>query len=117
MKAKILWIMIAVFLSLGVPAHAQQKPTASDIVVKMQSLLNLTSDQVSALEPIIANSMAQRQKLMQSLKDEMAAIHTQMKQLREAEDQKIGQILTSDQKSQWSNILKNRKHHSSAATN
>jgi len=113
MRGKIIWSILVVFLSLAIPAYAQQKPNADDVVAKLAAKLNLTSDQVTAIKPIIEDSMAQHQKLMQSMRDEIATIRSQMDQLKKEDNQKLSQILNKSQMSQWMSMQthKHRMHH------
>jgi len=51
--------------------------------------------------------MAKREQLMQGLKEQgttdRSAVKSQMDQLKEEENQKLSQVLTADQMSQWHN--------------
>jgi len=106
------------FLLLSLmPVLAQdQPPSVDDIVAKMQSKLNLTQDQVTAVTPIIEKYISKHQELRQGVEDgtiERGDMRTQMKQLREDEKQELGQILSADQLSQWESMQKPMHQHSS----
>ena len=106
------------FAGVAVPVFAQEQPTGTaDIVAKMQSKLNLTQDQVAAVTPIIDKYSSKREELRQSMKDGSAdkdSIRSQMKQLKEDENQELSQVLSSDQMSQWEQMQSQERHkHSS----
>jgi septal ring factor EnvC (AmiA/AmiB activator) len=110
-------LMIGLFF-ITVPVFAQeQPPSTADIVAKMQSKLNLTQDQVAAVTPIIDKYSSKREELRQSMKDGSAdkdSIRSQMKQLKEDENQELSQVLSSDQMSQWEQMQSQERHkHSS----
>jgi septal ring factor EnvC (AmiA/AmiB activator) len=91
----------------------QQPPSAADIVAKMQSKLNLTQDQVTAVTPIIEKYSSQREELWQSVKDaskDKESIRSQMKQLKSDENQELSQFLSADQMSQWEQMQNHRQH-------
>ena len=70
----------------------------------MQSKLNLTPDQVTAITPIIEKYSSKREELRQSMEDGTAdqdSLRSQMKQLKTDEQQELGQVLSADQMSQW----------------
>ena len=70
----------------------------------MQSKLNLTQDQVAAVTPIIEKYSSKREELRQSMENGTAdkdSIRSQMKQLKEDENQELSQVLSADQMSQW----------------
>ena len=108
-------VICLLLLTLVLPAFAQdQAPSADDIVSKMQAALNLTSDQVSAITPIIEKYASQREELRQSVEDGTAdrdSVRSQMKELRESEKQDLSQVLSSDQLSQWEKLQAQGKHH------
>jgi len=88
-----------------------QPPSADQIVSMMQSKLNLTSDQVSAITPIIEKYSSKREELRQSMEDGTAdrdSMRSQMKQLREDEKQELSQVLSTDQISQWEQMQKHK---------
>jgi len=105
MNIKALCGCLLVLFFTVMPVFAQeQPPSADDIVSKMQSKLNLTQDQVTAITPIIEKYTSQREQLRQSVEDGTAdrnSMRSQMKQLREEEKQDLGQVLSADQLSQW----------------
>lgn len=74
------------------PASAQaagfraMQRSPEQIASRLKDRLNLTDDQVKAIEPIIRDNMAKRMELMK-----------EMRQLRESTDDKIMQILTKEQ--------------------
>ena len=97
-------------------AQDQQPPSADHIVAKMQSKLNLTQDQVAAVTPIIEKYSSKRDELLQNMEDGTAdrdSIRSQMKKLRDNEKQELGQVLSSDQISQWEQMQTQRHKHGS----
>lgn len=90
------------------PSDAHQPPSTEEIVSKMQSRLNLTQDQVTAITPIIEKYSSQRDELRQSMEDgtgDSDSIHKQMKQLLADEKQELSQVLSADQLSQWEKFI------------
>jgi len=106
------WLM-GLFL-MTIPVFAQQQPpSAGDIVARMQSQLNLTQDQSSAITPIIEKYTSKREELRQGVEDgtvERSNMRAQMKQMREDEKQELSQILSADQVSQWDALMKSQMH-------
>jgi len=121
----IVGIIMALFfvssLIVMVPAFAQdqpssdehQPPSADQIVSMMQTKLNLTPDQVTAITPIIEKYSSKREELRQSMEDGTAdrdGIRSQMKQLKSDEGQELGQVLSADQISQWQQMMSKGRH-------
>jgi hypothetical protein len=106
---------LMVLLLTVMPGFAQeQAPSADDIVSKMQSKLNLTSDQVTAITPIIEKYTSKRQELKQGVEDgtiERSDMRNQMKQMRADEKQELSQILSADQISQWEQMQSQMRKH------
>ena len=104
MSMKIVYgFLLALFLT-GLPLYAQDQPpgdgheppSADEIVAKMQSKLNLTQDQVTAITPIIEKYSSKREELKEGAQDgtvDRNDMHAQMKQLKEDESQELSQIL------------------------
>jgi uncharacterized protein (DUF2235 family) len=116
--------LILLFFTV-MPAFAQdqpssdghQPPSVEDIVAKLQSKLNLTQDQVTAVTPIIEKYSSKRQDLRQSMEDGTAdkdTIRSQMKQLKADQTQELSQVLSSDQLNQWEQMQNQgwHKHNS-----
>jgi septal ring factor EnvC (AmiA/AmiB activator) len=112
--------MMVLFLT-AVPVFAQdqssgndhQPPSADDIVAKMQSKLNLTQDQVTAITPIIEKYSSKREELRQSMEDGTAdrdSLRGQMKQLKTDESQELSQVLSADQMTQFDQMMSQHKH-------
>src|SRR5271154_3149949 len=93
----------------GQPAgDDRQPPSAEDIVAKMQSKLNLTQDQVTAVTPIIEKYSSKHQDLRKSMQDATAdrdSMHAQMKQLKADEKQELSQVLSTDQMGQFDQMM------------
>ena len=111
-----------IFLFLAVmPVFSQdQPPSAEDIVSKMQSKLNLTQDQVTAVTPIIEKYSSKRQELRQSIEDGTAdkdSMRSQMRQLKEDEKQELSQVLSANQLAQWRKLQAQARHHQDGAGN
>ena len=124
MKVKIMVGVCVALLFLTMPVYAQGQrqgsKTTADVVSKLQSQLNLTPDQVTAITPIIEKYISKRQELQQSLKDgtlDKGDMHGQLEQLREDENQELSQILSQDQMSQWSNMQNHARHKYAAGGN
>ena len=113
MKSFYACLIILFFATAPVFAQEQQAPSAADIVEKMQSKLNLTQDQLTAITPIIEKYSSKREELRQGMEDETAdkdTTHAQMKQLREDEKKELSQFLSVDQLNQWEQMQKKGKH-------
>jgi hypothetical protein len=107
------FLMVLFFTAMPVFAQ-EQPPSADDIVSKMQSKLNLTQDQVTAITPIIEKYTSQREQLRQSAEDGTAdrdSMRSQMKQLKEDEKQDLSQVLSADQLSQWEQMQGQMRKH------
>jgi chromosome segregation ATPase len=92
---------------------AHQPPSADEIVSKMQSKLNLTQDQVTAITPIIEKYTSKREELRQSVEDGTAdrdSMRSQMKELKADEGQELSQVLSADQLSQWQQMQSQGRH-------
>jgi hypothetical protein len=121
MKVFYACLMILFFTAFPVLAQDQQSgdehqpPGPDQIVSMMQSKLNLTQDQVTAITPIIEKYSSKRDELRQSMEDgtsDRDSIRSQMKQLREDESQELSQILSADQMSQWKQMQGKHQHGS-----
>ena len=124
-RLKKLWVnkkaMLLAFLMGGIfltmPVWAQDHPpSAEDMIAKMQSKLNLTQDQVTAITPIMEKYASKREELHQSMEDGTAdrnSIHIQMKQLRKDEKQELSLILSAEQLGQWEKMSKQGHKHNS----
>ena len=119
MKTIYAFMMVLFFTSSPVvtPAFAQEKPLSADeIVSKMQSKLNLTQDQVTAVTPIIEKYSSKRQELRQSIQGtaDKESLRSQMKQLKADESRELSQVLSLAQMSQWKQMQNQdrRKHNS-----
>ncbi len=95
------------------PGEGQRPPSAAEIMAQLESKLNLTQDQVNAIEPVIEKYAAKRQELRQSM-DEGTADHDnirgQMRRLRSDENKELGQFLSSDQMFQMGQMMDMRRH-------
>ncbi len=118
---RIFYPLMVVLLFTTAPLFAQdqpsgdehQPPSADEIVSMMQSKLNLTQDQVSAVTPIVEKYSSQREELRQSMEDgtmDRDSIRSQMKQLKTDEAQELSQVLSADQLSQWEQMQKQGRH-------
>jgi len=107
--------LLVVFFLLTIPVYATESLPTDDIVVKatdavifqMKANLNLTQDQITAVQPIIAAYTAKVRNLQQSLEDgdiDGRAMYNQRQQLTNDEYQQLGTILTSNQLKTWINI-------------
>jgi len=105
--------MVPVFAQEKPSSGEHQPPSAADIVAKMQSKLNLTQDQVTAITPIIEKYSSQREELWQSMKDgskDKESMRSQMKQLKTDESQELSQFLSAEQMGQWEQMQNHRQH-------
>ena len=124
MKTIYALMMVLFFASLPVgvvaPVFAQNQPSsskyqplsASDIVTRMKSDLNLTQDQVTAVTPIIEEYFSKRKELRKNIEDGTVSkdsIPSQLKQLRADENQELSKVLSADQMSQWGKVRKSGK--------
>ena len=116
MKRKVFGTVLAVFFLMGASVYAQQAapaapvapaaqpkqqpPTAQSVVEKMQKQLNLTPQQVTALTPVVEDTMAKRKQIKESLKLQGAdkkALHQQLIQVNKGEEDAFSKILTPEQ--------------------
>jgi transcriptional accessory protein Tex/SPT6 len=119
-------IFWAVLLFVTLPVFAQdqlqgdsvpQPSSAADIVANMQSKLNLTQDQLTAVTPIIEKYLSKDGELRQKIKDgtlDKSSIPSQIKELRADENQELGQVLSADQLKRWKKMLIQRRHRHSS---
>jgi len=121
MSLKLFYALLMVLFFTALPVFAQdqppggehQRPSADDMVAKMQSQLNLTQDQAAAIKPIIEKFSSKREELRQSMQNELAdrdSQRSQMKQLKADEKQELAQVLSTDQLSQWDRMQGRAKH-------
>lgn len=99
---------LVLILFLMTPANAQEQKSADEIVQKMTTDLNLTPEQASAVKPIIEDNMAKRQELLNGTMDR-SSIKDQMAQLRQEEEQKLGQVLNQDQMAKLTSLKEQRR--------
>ena len=95
---------------------AQQPANAEEIVSWMQSKLNLSQDQVTAVTPIVVKYFTRREQMRASMADGSAdkdSIRIQMKLLKEDEKQELSQFLSAQQLDQWDQIQKGLRHRRS----
>ena len=125
MTMKIFYAFLMVLFISTMPVFAQdqpssgqhQPPSTADIVTKMQSKLNLTQDQITAVTPIIEKYATKREDIRQSMQDGTAdrdSLRSQMKQLKADEKQELSQVLSEEQLNQWEQIMsQGRNKHNS----
>jgi len=115
MGMKVIYACLAVLFLITLPVFAQnQPPSADEIVAKMQSELNLTQDQVSAITPIIEKYASKREQLHQGLEDgtiEKSDMRSQMKELKQDEADDLSQVLSTDQMGEWKAMLGQMRKH------
>jgi len=95
-------IGLALVTIVAAPAEAQQgkRQRGMDPEARMERLkesLELTDEQVAALEPIFAAHDQKRHELFESRSAERQAMREQMNALRLEMDEDIGEILTEEQ--------------------
>ncbi len=95
-------IGLALVTIVAAPAEAQQgkRQRGMDPEARMERLkesLELTDEQVAALEPIFAAHDQKRRELFESRSAERQAMREQMNALRLEMDEDIGEILTEEQ--------------------
>jgi hypothetical protein len=109
----LLFTTMPVLAQDGPPDSDHQPPSAADLVAKIQSKLNLTQDQITAITPIIEKYASKREVIRQSIEDGSAdrdSVRSQMKQLRDSENQELSQFLSADQMSQWEQMQSKGMH-------
>ncbi len=106
MKKYLLLGMLALSIGFAAQVYAQEQITADDMVAKMKAGLNLSDDQVSSIKPIVEEGMTKRQELREGMSGtgDRSAIHAQMEELRQDENEKFSKILTPDQMTQWNDM-------------
>jgi Spy/CpxP family protein refolding chaperone len=95
-------IGLALVAIVAAPAEAQQgkRQRGMDPEARMEKLkesLELTDEQIAALEPIFAAHDQKRRELFESRSAERQAMREQMNALRLEMDEDIGEILTEEQ--------------------
>ncbi|MEJ2343129.1 MAG: Spy/CpxP family protein refolding chaperone [Gemmatimonadales bacterium] len=94
---------LALVAILAAPAEAQQqgkRQRGMDPEARMERLkasLELTDDQVAALEPIFAAHDQKRRELSEKLSAERQAMREQMEALRLEMDEELAEVLTEEQ--------------------
>lgn len=112
MKERLVYKILAGLFLLTIQVSAQESSSTDEIVIKatnaiifqMTANLKLTQDQISAVEPIIADNIAKVRNLQQRLEDgniDNNTMYSQRKQLIIDEDQQLSTILTQDQMRVW----------------
>lgn len=105
MKNKIISYFFIIHFFLIVSAYAQEKSDADNVVAKMETVLNLTQQQVDLLKPIVKEYTARRHQIIQNFKEkgtfDKSVLYIKLKQLKEEENQKLGQVFTQVQMKQW----------------
>jgi hypothetical protein len=79
----------------------------SAVVSELTSSLKLTQDQISAIQPIVADNIAKNRSLQQSLVDgliDAKTMNVQRQQLTGEENLALNSILTPDQMKVWMNM-------------
>ena len=127
MRKRIAYHVLFVLSFLSTAVFAQESSTKDDIVLKatkvvvfqMTANLKLTQDQISAVQPIIANNIAKVRNLQQNLEDgtiDSSTMYSQRQQLIDDEDLQLGSVLTPDQMRVWikiQNLPSSHRNHSS----
>ena len=112
-KQLILVCLVVILFSANSIFAQDQPPSADQIVSRMQSKLNLTQDQVTAITPIIEKYTAKRMELKQGVEDGTIDRHDmrdQMQELKADQKQELSQILNPDQLSQWETMQGHQMH-------
>jgi peptidoglycan hydrolase CwlO-like protein len=129
MTMRIFYACLTALFFVSIPVSAQEQQPGDehlralstvDIVAQMQSKLNLTQDQVTAITPIIEKYSSQREALRQSIQDGTAdkdSIRSQMKQLKADEKQDLSQVISAGQLSQWEQMQSRGRHKHSSGGN
>jgi hypothetical protein len=127
MIMKTFYACLMVLFVAATPLYAQvqssgderQTPSAEDILAKLQSKLNLTQDQVTAVTPIIDKYYSKREDIKQGVANGTVSrdsVRDQMKQLKTDEAQELSQVLSADQLSQWEQLMSQRHHKQNNGT-
>ena len=99
-------ITLAVLFISVLPVYAQGKSSSvDDIIEKMKTELNLTSQQVDALRPIVKVNMAERRQFWQDVRQQgiigKDLIKQQREQLSNVENQRLSHVLNPEQMNKW----------------
>lgn len=78
-------------------------PSASDLVSRMKTALNLTDDQASQVTTIIQNEISQMESLMKSGNPESG--RTQMESIHQQTESKLAEVLTAEQLTKWKSSM------------
>lgn len=104
-KVIVLYLLVS-FLFSGRLVCAQEEDKSVDgTMTRMKIQLNLTQEQVTAVKPIVEEYVSRSKDLMQSPEStfmpDKRRVRSQMKQLKEEEDERLGHVLTPDQMKKW----------------
>ena len=99
-------LCLAIFFVLSFSSFARaQLDSVDDIVAKMKTELNLTTQQIDAVKPIIQGYMSARRQLIQSFRQQgltdKDALKIQIDQLKSIKKQKLSQVLSQSQMDKW----------------
>lgn len=114
---KMIFLLAVSMLTIG--AFAQQNPpppgpqgggrgpmSVDDQVKNLADRLNLTADQQAKIKPILEDSRSQMMKIRQDDSLSPEDKRAKGRELREATNRKIREVLTDDQKKQFDDMLK-----------
>ncbi len=115
MREKIVCNILVTSFLLTIPVRAQESSPTEEIVVKSTDILmsqitanmKLTQDQISAVHTIIEDNIVAIRNLQLRLENgtiDGKTLYIQREKANREEDQKLSQILTSDQMRVWMNI-------------
>jgi len=99
-------LCLTIFFVLSFSSYVRaQLDSVDDIVAKMKTELNLTTQQIDAVKPIIQGYMSARRQLIQSFRQQgltdKDALKSQIDQLKSVERQKLSQVLSRSQMDKW----------------
>ncbi len=103
--------LFALFLAFGANASAQpSRPTAEEIINKLEQKLDLTDEQIRQIYPIIEEQMTKRKELIEKVRSQgfsaRRSMKSKMKEINKETETKLAAHLSSEQLSQWKKIQK-----------
>ena len=91
--------------------HGHHRPNPQRQAEMISRKLNLTSDQTSKIEPILASRDQQMEALQSNTQLAPADRHAQMKAINQGAEQQMSGILSPDQMAQLKEMHRHRMHH------
>lgn len=102
MRVRSIVCILVAFFFIWVSVYAQEWPSADDIIVKIQTEMNLNQQQLVKVKLIIKENMAKRQQIRPQL--DLGLTQAQAEPLDTELYLKLSEVLTKYQMDQWNRI-------------